>query len=140
MDNVGIGGFSDESLLGGEEETGFAAGAIYAVFPACNNALFWSVSTWFYYFQALALVWWFHGVWKKLAIEEDFRYRWKDFARLLPVVFSGEQVLPALLFLLPVTDGLFGKRQNRRRFLRFWAAHAATRRRCCRWRWPTRSA
>ncbi|MBI3697160.1 MAG: hypothetical protein HY238_20285 [Acidobacteria bacterium] len=112
------------AALSGDPETGFAAGAVYAVFPAANNALFWSVSNCIYYLQSLCLLWWFHLTWKKLAAG-DFRYRWRNFALLLPVVFSGEQILPALALLLPVAFGLLGRRDDRPAFFRFWLSHLA---------------
>jgi hypothetical protein len=113
------------SLISGDAEIGFFAGAVYAVFPAANNALFWPVSTCIYYFQSLGFLWWFYITWKKLAVSDDYRYRWRDFALLLPVAFSGEQILPALAFLLPITHLLLGKHTARPAFLRFWFTHLA---------------
>jgi hypothetical protein len=111
------------SMLSGNPWSGFAAGAVYAVFPAANNALFWPLGN--YYFQALALLYWFDYTWRKLAAAPDCRYRWKDLGLLAGVVFTGEQIIPALLFLLPVTDRLFGKPENRSAVRRFWAWHLA---------------
>lgn len=113
------------SLLGEDPRTGLAAGAIYAVFPACNGALLWPIGTSFYYMQALGFVGWFYLTWKKLVIRRDYRYRWRDLALLSPVAFSGEQILPAIVLLLPITYWLWAGREELRRFLRFWSLHAA---------------
>ncbi|HYL95471.1 MAG TPA: hypothetical protein VET69_06670, partial [Terriglobales bacterium] len=113
------------ALLTADLETGFMAGAIYVVFPASNNVLFWSFTNCFYYFQTLALAGWFYYTWSKLAARGDFRYRFRDFALLIPVLFSGEQIFPALLVLLPLTHLLFDRREHRRRFLKFWLLHVA---------------
>ena len=91
-----------------EPETGFLAGAVYAVLPACNWIRFAPLNTCFYYFQSLLFLWWFHATWKAGTPHP---------ARVAPVVFSGEQILPALLFLTPF---------RRHRFLRSWLLHAAT--------------
>lgn len=91
-----------------EPETGFLAGAVYAVLPACNWVRFAPLNTCFYYFQSLLFLWWFYATWKAGAAHP---------ARVAPVVFSGEQILPALLFLAPF---------RRHRFLRSWLFHAAT--------------
>ncbi|MBI3664820.1 MAG: hypothetical protein HY236_01105 [Acidobacteria bacterium] len=111
-------------LLARDQEIGFFAGAMYVVFPAANNALFWPGTNCIYYLQALGFFWWFYLTWKKLAVAKDYRYRWKDLALLLLVVFSGEQILPALVLLMPVAFWLFGERQNHRAFFRFWLTHA----------------
>lgn len=113
------------SLLSGDAATGFTAGALYAVFPAANNALFWPVSNCIYYLQSLCLLWWFYTAWKKRILAGDCRYGWKDLALLFPVLFSGEQILPALALLLPVAYWVFGKPPSRRPFLRFWFIHLA---------------
>ncbi len=113
------------TALSGEEWLGFAAGAVYVVFPASNNALFWSVSNCFYYLQALVFLWWLCSLWSKLALRQDYRYRWKDFLLLALVAFTGEQILPALLLLPPLTFWLFGREEDRRPFLRFWSAQSA---------------
>jgi hypothetical protein len=111
-------------LLAGDDWIAFAAGAVYAVFPPANNALFWSVSNCIYYIQTLCLLWWLCLTWKKLG-DCDFLYHWRDLALLLPVAFSGEQILPALVLLPPLAWVLFGERELRGQFLRFWLAHAA---------------
>ncbi|HYM12773.1 MAG TPA: hypothetical protein VEU62_18690 [Bryobacterales bacterium] len=111
------------SLLAGEAWSGFAAGSVYAVFAAANNTLFWPLGN--YYFQALALLAWFYFSWKKLSATPDHRYGWKDFALLIPAAFSGEQALPALVLLLPVTAWLFAEPEKRRSVLRFCGIHAA---------------
>ena len=111
------------SLLTGDAWVGFAAGAVFAVFPAANHVLFTPFAN--YYYMLLALAAWFYLTWKKLAVSNDYRYRWKDFALLLPVVFTGEQILPAMALLPGPTFWLFGRREERRRFLRFWICHLA---------------
>jgi hypothetical protein len=111
------------SLLTGEPWSGFATGSVYAVFAAANNTLFWPLGN--YYFQALAFMAWFYFTWKWLSVSSDHRYGWKDFALLVPAAFSGEQALPALVFLLPVTAWLFAEPEKRRPILRFCAIHAA---------------
>lgn len=96
-----------------DPETGFLAGAVYAVLPSSNYVLFGPLSASFYYFQCLLFLWWFHAAWTT---------RTASPARVAPVVFSGEQILPALLLLLPLTQFLLGQR----RFLRRWLLHVAT--------------
>jgi hypothetical protein len=91
-----------------DPETGFLAGAVYAVLPSSNYVLFGPLSASFYYFQSLLFLWWFHATWKARTAHP---------ARVAPVVFSGEQILPALLLLVPLP---------RHRFLRSWLLHAAT--------------
>ncbi len=113
------------SLLAGDDQAGFIAGAIYMVFPAANGALFWPVATSFYYVQALACSAWFYYTWRKLAVAGDFRYGWKDFAVLALTVFTGEQILPLLVGLLPVTGWIFGRPKNDKRFFRYCAIHTA---------------
>ncbi len=113
-------------LLTADERAAFLAGAIYSVFPPANNVLFWSMSTSFYHLEALGLAWWFYATWKRFAESGDYRWRWTDLARLGAVVFLGEQIFPALLLLLPVTQYLFGRPQDHRPFWRFWTIHAAT--------------
>jgi hypothetical protein len=113
------------ALLTGDRTAGFAAGGIYSVFPPVNHLLFWSMSTSFYHLEALGLAWWFHATWKRLAETGDYRYRWTDLARLLAVIYLGEQIFPALLLLLPVTHYLFGRAADRRPFWRFWLVHAS---------------
>ncbi|MBI3697159.1 MAG: hypothetical protein HY238_20280 [Acidobacteria bacterium] len=108
------------SRLTASERTGFAAGAIYAVFPANNTVLFWPVNNCFYYFQALGL-----AAWLDITLRGNYRYRLKDFALLALVVYTGEQALPPLALLLPVTHFLFGRKEDRPRVLRFWLTHAA---------------
>jgi len=111
------------ALLGRDPKAGFAAGAVYAVFPASNGALFWAAGTSFYYLQVLAFLAWFLYAWGKLGVRQDYRYRWRDAAALAPVVFSGEQILPAVALLPLVTHWLLGR--DRRAFYRFWALHLA---------------
>lgn len=111
------------SLLSRDLWTGFAAGAIYSVFPACNHVLFWPQPD--YYFPALAFCWWFCYTWRRVGLEADLRYTWKDFVALLPVLFSSEQVLAALVLLVPVSYVLFGSRERLHSFVRFWLAHMA---------------
>ncbi len=105
--------------------TGFTAACLYAVFPAANNPRFWLVSTSFYYFQSLCLAAWLYRVTKRTLVDDDFRFRWPDLALLLVALFSGEQILAALLLLPPLTFVLFGRRVNWRRFLVFWLLQAA---------------
>jgi len=112
------------SLFAGAAEMGFAAGAIYVVFPAANNPLLWPISTCFYYLQVLAFAWWFYATWKKLAAAQDRRYQWKDFLLLIPVVFTGEQILPALLLLPLLAAWLFSEPEMRRRNVTFCSVHA----------------
>ena len=106
-----------------DSEAAFAAGAIYAVFPAATNPIFWPVSNAHYCFGSLFLLAWFYFTWKKLAKGGACRYSWKDFVLLLPVVFSSEQILPALALLLPVGLWLAGKRKMFRSYFRFCLAH-----------------
>ena len=113
-------------LLAADERAAFLAGAIYSVFPPANNVLFWSMSTSFYHLQALGLAWWFYATWKRFAGTGDYHWRWTDLVRLAAVVFLGEQIFPALLLLLPVTQYLFGRPQDHRPLWRFWAIHATT--------------
>lgn len=110
------------SLLSGDGEIAFTAAAVYVVFPAANGALFWPLTV--YYLETLAFAAWFYYTWSKLAVRGDYRYRFTDFALLLAAVFSGEQILPALLLLLPLTFWLAGERRQRRPFARFWLIHA----------------
>jgi len=109
------------ATLTGHPETAFAAGAIYVVFPACNDALFRSFSTIYYLAQPLGLLWWLHGAWRD-------RFRWSLAAagRLSLVAFLGEQIIPVLALLPGITWLLFGRRQEGGQFLRRWAAHLAT--------------
>jgi len=109
--------------LSRNSEAAFAAGAIYSVFPAGNNAIFCSISNAHYYIQGFLLLAWFWFTWKKLVEQGDLDYGWKDFAVLLPVVFAGEQILPALAALLPVSLWLAGKPAMRRMYLRFCCFH-----------------
>jgi len=113
------------ALLFADTEAGFLAGAIYAVFPACNHALFWPISTCFYHVQALALMVWFFYTWRKTGVRHEFTYSFGDLGLLVAVVFTGEQILPALLLLLPITYALFAENVSWRPFLRFWLIHAA---------------
>jgi hypothetical protein len=113
------------AAISGDSETAFAAGAIYMVFPAATNPLFWPVSNAVYYIQSLALLAWFWLTWKKLVLQGDCRYSWKDFALLAGAIFTGEQILPALAILLPVALLLLGKRERRREYVRFCILHLA---------------
>lgn len=106
-----------------DAEAAFAAGAIYCVFPPTNNPIFWPVSNVIYYMQSLLLLAWFYLTWKKLVLRSDCRYTWRDFALLLPVIFSGEQILPALALLLPLGLWLAGKRRLRQQYFRFCLFH-----------------
>jgi hypothetical protein len=113
------------SLLAGDDRTGFIAGAIYMVFPAANGALFWPIATSFYYVQALAFSAWFYYTWRKVAAAGDYRYGWKDFVILVPTVFTGEQILPLLVGLLPASWWIFGRPKKHRRFFQYCAIHTA---------------
>ena len=110
--------------LADDAEAGFLSGALFAVFPACNNVMFWSLATAFHYLQVLAFAAWFYGTWRKLA-RGDFRYRATDFALLLLVAFTGEQILAPLLLLLPLAWWLVSSKEDRPRLLRYWLVHAA---------------
>jgi hypothetical protein len=102
--------------LTGREEAGFLSGATYVVFPACNNILFLFLSSSYYYFQSLALVWW---LWRMQG--RDYGFRFADLPLLALVVYSGEQIQPALLLLPLLTGFLFRGRPN----WRGWLLHAA---------------
>jgi len=112
------------SLLSSDQRVGLVCGAVYAVFPPANQVLFWPLPN--YYLSALALAWWFYLTWRKLAVQQDFRYRWTDAALLVVVLFTGEQILAALVLLLPLSYWLFGDRSQWRRAGQFWLIHAAT--------------
>ncbi len=112
------------SLLAADERAGFLAGAVFAVFPAASNNLLWPLGN--YYWPPLFLMLWFYRSWKKLAVADPPGYGWKDAALALPVAFAGEQTLPALLLLMPLTALLFGSPAARGRLLRWSAAHLAT--------------
>jgi hypothetical protein len=78
------------AALAEDQETGFAAAALYAVLPAANQALFWSLATSFYSMQTLGLVW----------------FLLHPRLRCLPaVLFLGEQAIPALLLLPGIRAG-----------------------------------
>ncbi len=95
------------------EGAGLLAGAFYAVLPSCNNILFLFVSSSYYYFQTLALVWWLH----RLASRERDP-GWRDLALLPLVVFTGEQIQAALLLLPLLMQPLFGRGPSPRGWLR----------------------
>jgi hypothetical protein len=66
-------------------EVGFLAGAVYSVLPSSNYVLFGPLSASFYFFQVLLFLWWFPGPLRP--------------ARLLPLAYAGEQILPAVVAL-----------------------------------------
>lgn len=111
------------SLLAGETWTGFAAATVFSAFPIANHVLFTPLPI--YFFALLSLTLWFYLTQKKLAVSESFRYGWKDLALVFPALFTGEQNLLLVVLLPPLTFWLWGRRERRRVFLRYWAAHVA---------------